>query len=110
MSIKQNAYSDGLPDFRNLGVTARILVAVNLAALAAACYAETGWARSVGEPSSLNSSLRFCSAGKKPGVMVLTRTPDFAHSRARNWLRLGFTTWTAAPPAESGAWRTATAL
>ena len=48
MSIKQNAYSDGLPDFRNLGVTARILVAVNLAALAAACYAETGWVQGVG--------------------------------------------------------------
>ena len=48
MSIKQNAYSDGLPDFRNLGVTARILVAVNLAAFGAACYAETSWARGVG--------------------------------------------------------------
>jgi two-component system sensor histidine kinase AlgZ len=47
MSIKQNAYSDGLPDFRNLGVTARILVAVNLAAFAAACYAETSWERGV---------------------------------------------------------------
>jgi len=45
MSIKQNAYSDGLPDFRNLGVIARILVAVNLAAIGAACYAEPGWAR-----------------------------------------------------------------
>ncbi len=45
MSIKQNAYSDGLPDLRNLGVTARILVAVNLAAIAAALYAETGWTR-----------------------------------------------------------------
>ena len=47
MSIKQNAYSDGLPDFRNLGVTARILVAVNLVAIGAACYAETGWVRGV---------------------------------------------------------------
>lgn len=45
MSIKQNAYSDGLPDFRSLGVIARILVAVNLAAIGAACYAEPGWAR-----------------------------------------------------------------
>ena len=45
MSIKQNAYSDGLPDFRSLGVTARILVAVNLVAIAAACYAESGWTR-----------------------------------------------------------------
>ena len=44
MSIKQNAYPDGLPDFRNLGVTARILVAVNLVALAAAIYAERNWA------------------------------------------------------------------
>ena len=40
MIIKQNAYSDGLPDFRNLGVAARILVAVNLIAFGAACYAE----------------------------------------------------------------------
>lgn len=47
MSIKQNAYSDGLPDFRNLGVTARILVAVNLIAVGAACYAETGWAQGI---------------------------------------------------------------
>lgn len=45
MSIKQNAYSDGLPDFRSLGVTARILVAVNLVAIGAACYAESGWTR-----------------------------------------------------------------
>ena len=38
-SIRQNAYSDVLPDFRNLGVIARILLAVNLAALAAALFA-----------------------------------------------------------------------
>ena len=37
---------------------------------------------SVGEPSSLNRSLRFCSAGKKPGVMELTRTPFGASSSA----------------------------
>ena len=47
MSIKQNAYSDGLPDFRNLGTTARILVAVNLAALCAALYAEPDWGRGI---------------------------------------------------------------
>jgi two-component system sensor histidine kinase AlgZ len=34
-SIRQNSYPDALPDFRNLGVTARALVAVNLFALAA---------------------------------------------------------------------------
>jgi two-component system, LytTR family, sensor histidine kinase AlgZ len=47
MSIKQNAYSDGLPDFRNLGVIARILVAVNLVALTAACFAEPTWVRGI---------------------------------------------------------------
>ena len=45
MSIKQNAYSDGLPDFRNLGVAARILVAGNLVPFCAALYAEPGWGR-----------------------------------------------------------------
>jgi two-component system sensor histidine kinase AlgZ len=38
-SIRQNAYSDVLPDFRNLGVIARVLLAVNLAAIAAAVFA-----------------------------------------------------------------------
>ena len=40
--------------------------------------------RAVGEPSSLKSSLRFCSAGKNPGVMEFTRTLFGAHSRDRN--------------------------
>jgi two-component system sensor histidine kinase AlgZ len=38
-SIRQNAYSDLLPDFRNLAVMARVLVAVNAAALAGTLYA-----------------------------------------------------------------------
>lgn len=38
-SIRQNAFSDLLPDFRNLGVIARLLVTVNAIALAAAVYA-----------------------------------------------------------------------
>ena len=41
-SIRQNVYSDLLPDFRNLGVIARVLVAVNAAALAAAVVASPG--------------------------------------------------------------------
>jgi len=41
-SIRQNTFSDLLPDFRNLGVIARILVAVNATALAAAAYAAPG--------------------------------------------------------------------
>jgi two-component system, LytTR family, sensor histidine kinase AlgZ len=35
-SIRQNAHSDVVPDFRNLGVIARVLLAANLAAIAAA--------------------------------------------------------------------------
>lgn len=38
-SIRQNPEADALPDFRNLGVTARILVAVNLLAMIAALLA-----------------------------------------------------------------------
>jgi two-component system, LytTR family, sensor histidine kinase AlgZ len=37
-SIRQNTFLDLLPDFRNVGVMARILVAVNAAALAAALF------------------------------------------------------------------------
>jgi two-component system sensor histidine kinase AlgZ len=37
-SIRQNTFLDLLPDFRNLGVMARILVAVNAAALGAALF------------------------------------------------------------------------
>jgi two-component system sensor histidine kinase AlgZ len=38
-SIRQSAYPDLLPDFRNLAVMARVLVGVNALALAGACYA-----------------------------------------------------------------------
>jgi two-component system sensor histidine kinase AlgZ len=38
-SIRQNTFSDLLPDFRNLAVIARVLVAANALALIAACYA-----------------------------------------------------------------------
>jgi two-component system, LytTR family, sensor histidine kinase AlgZ len=39
VSIRQSAYQDLLPDFRNLGVIARVLVAVNGLALAAVLFA-----------------------------------------------------------------------
>jgi two-component system sensor histidine kinase AlgZ len=42
-SIRQNAYPDLLPDFRNLGVIARVLIAVNAASLAFAVAASPGW-------------------------------------------------------------------
>jgi len=43
MSIKQNFSADALPDFRNLGVIARVLLAVNAFAFAAALVAEPVW-------------------------------------------------------------------
>ncbi len=42
-SIRQNPYPEALPDFRNLGITARALIAVNLLALIAALLAEQDW-------------------------------------------------------------------
>src|SRR5436190_833218 len=42
-SIRQNTDSDALPDFRNLGVSARVLIAVNLLAAAAALVDESAW-------------------------------------------------------------------
>ena len=42
-SINQNALSNGLPDFRNLGVIARVLVGVNLLAFGAVLAAASGW-------------------------------------------------------------------
>lgn len=43
MSIKQNFTADALPDFRNLGVVARILLGVNALAFAAVLVAEPRW-------------------------------------------------------------------
>jgi two-component system sensor histidine kinase AlgZ len=43
MSIKQNFATDALPDFRNLGVVARILIGVNVLAFAAVLAAAPGW-------------------------------------------------------------------
>ncbi|MGH8689445.1 MAG: sensor histidine kinase [Burkholderiales bacterium] len=45
VSIRQNAYREVLPDFRNLGVVARILIAVNVAAFAAMLLAATDLAQ-----------------------------------------------------------------
>jgi two-component system sensor histidine kinase AlgZ len=42
-SINQNAFSDGLPDFRNLGVIARVLIGVHLLAFGAVLTAASGW-------------------------------------------------------------------
>jgi two-component system sensor histidine kinase AlgZ len=43
MSIKQNFAADAVPDFRNLGVAARILLGANALAFAAVLVAAPGW-------------------------------------------------------------------
>lgn len=48
-SINQNAYTSVLPDFRNLGILLRILVIVNLAAIAAAIVRAPSLAAAWGE-------------------------------------------------------------
>jgi two-component system, LytTR family, sensor histidine kinase AlgZ len=47
VSIRQSASPDALPDFRNLGVIARVLVAVNVAAFTAALFAAPGLAQAL---------------------------------------------------------------
>src|SRR5678815_3385645 len=43
-SIRQKPDADALPDFRNLGVIARVLIAVNVLAAAAALIGPASWA------------------------------------------------------------------
>ena len=57
VSIRQNAYPDVLPDFRNLGVIARVLIAVNAAVLAGALFAAP----------DLVQALRALRAGRRAG-------------------------------------------
>ncbi|MDW8470092.1 MAG: histidine kinase [Burkholderiales bacterium] len=85
-SISQNPRADGLPDFRNLGVIARILVAVNVLALAAALAAHAELAAAAGafvrwaalvEPALLASLLALWIAAPR-----LQRLPYPAASAA----------------------------
>jgi two-component system sensor histidine kinase AlgZ len=46
-SIRQNVYPDALPDFRNVGVMARVLLAVNLLVLGGALYASPSLAEAL---------------------------------------------------------------
>src|SRR5437773_8519747 len=47
VSIRQTTYLDSLPDFRNLGVIARVLVAVNAIALGGALFAAPDLAQAI---------------------------------------------------------------
>jgi two-component system sensor histidine kinase AlgZ len=62
VSIRQNTYPDRLPDFRNIGVIARVLIAVNAALLAAALFAA---------PDLLQALQRFVQAAALVEPMLL---------------------------------------
>jgi two-component system sensor histidine kinase AlgZ len=47
VSIRQNVYADVLPDFRNLGVIARVLLAVNAAVFAGLLFSSAEFAQAV---------------------------------------------------------------
>src|SRR5258708_16272695 len=47
VSIRQTTYPDSLPDFHNLGVIARVLVAVNAIALGGALFATPDLAQAI---------------------------------------------------------------
>lgn len=55
-SIRQNSHPETLPDFRNLGVTARALIGVNLLALVAILLGESDW-RNVLDTYVINAAL-----------------------------------------------------
>src|SRR5690349_17538225 len=46
-SIRQNSHPETLPDFRNLGVTARALIGVHLLAIAAVLAGEPDWVKAL---------------------------------------------------------------
>jgi two-component system sensor histidine kinase AlgZ len=62
VSIRQKAYPDVLPDFRNVGVVARVLIAVNAAVLAGALFAA---------PNLVQALQRFVSAAALAEPLLL---------------------------------------
>ena len=103
MSIKQNFTADALPDFRNLGVVARILLGVNALAFAAVLAAEPGWSaaleRFVLVAAQLEPALALALA------VLYALSPALAH--LRYWQ--GGATVVAIALAVSGALHAATA-
>jgi two-component system, LytTR family, sensor histidine kinase AlgZ len=95
-SINQNAYSGALPNFRNLGILLRILLIVNLVALAAAIIngtdARTTWQQfieisAVAQPLLILSLLALAALSD-----LLRRLPFYLGAIAVLALELAFTT------------------
>jgi two-component system sensor histidine kinase AlgZ len=78
-SIRQNAYPDVLPDFRNVGVMARILIAVNLIVFSACLAASSGVAQAVDAFARaavlVEPLLLLCLVGLATGSPLLARLP-----------------------------------
>jgi two-component system, LytTR family, sensor histidine kinase AlgZ len=79
-SINQNAYSSALPNFRNLGVLLRILVVVNVVALAAAILKTTDppamWAELLETSAIVQPLLILCLLTLVAVNDLLRRLPD----------------------------------
>src|SRR5436309_3242583 len=114
VSIRQTTYPDSLPDFRNLGVIARVLVAVNAVALGGALFAAPDLAQAIDrfpQIAALVEPLLLACL-----VVLFVLSPLFA--RLPYWtgcaavmalvlvvtvlLRAGVTAIVAEPPAELG--------
>jgi len=81
MSIKQNFTVDALPDFRNLGVVARILIGVNALAFAAVLAAVPGWRAALDQILLVAGRLEPALAATL--VVLYALSPMFA--RLRYW-------------------------
>jgi two-component system sensor histidine kinase AlgZ len=97
-SIRQNPQADALPDFRNLGVTARVLIVVNLLAAVAALLTERGWTKTleafVGNAALLEPPLVASLAVLYAAAPRLVRMPYWLGSAVVIALVLALTTGT----------------
>jgi len=87
-SIRQNPYPDALPDFRNLGVTARALIVVNLLALAAALVSARGLAGMLDEfvlgAALIEPPLVALSAGGAIAISTIAEVTFYGEDLAGN--------------------------
>src|SRR5438445_188700 len=114
VSIRQTTYPDSLPDFRNLGVIARVLVAVNAIALSGALFAAPDLAQAIDRSPQIAALveplLLACLVVLFVLSPLLARLPYWAGCAAvmalvllvTVMLHAGVTAIAAEPPAELG--------
>src|SRR2546427_539727 len=114
VSIRQTTYPDSLPDFRNLGVIARVLVAVNAIALGGALFAAPDLAQAIDRAPRFGALveplLLACLVVLFVLSPLLARLPYWTGCAAvmalvllvTVLLRAGVTAIVAGPPAELG--------